>query len=86
MYMPLTYDPKKILAFIRQSNNQIALIALNFNKKEVALVLSSQLLKDDWKLLISNKRDTPPTIFDRKITLFGNEAMVLLKQDHQFSE
>lgn len=86
MYMPLTYDPKKILAYIRQSNDQIALIALNFNKKEVALVLSSQLLKDDWKLLISNKRDTVPKIFDRKITLFGNEAMVLLKQDHQFSE
>jgi alpha-glucosidase len=80
MYMPITFDPKKILAYLRQSNEQTALIALNFSKKEVGLVLSSQLIKGDWKLLISNKRDALPVIHDRKVTLFENEAIVLIKE------
>ena len=78
--MPITFDPKKILAYLRQSNEQTALIALNFSKKEVGLVLSSQLIKGDWKLLISNKRDALPVIHDRKVTLFENEAIVLIKE------
>jgi alpha-glucosidase len=78
MYLPITYEPQKILAFIRQSSTQTALIALNFSKRHVGLVLSSQLLKGDWKLLISNKRDSLPPINDRKIMIEGNEALVLL--------
>ena len=79
MYVPITYDPQKILAFVRQKPEQTALIALNFSKRNVGLVLSSQLLPGDWKLLISNKRDTFPVIRDRKIMLEGNEALVILQ-------
>ena len=79
MYLPITYDPQKILAFVRQTSNQTALIALNFSKRNVGLVLSSQLLTGEWKLLISNKRDTFPVIRDRKIMLEGNEALVILQ-------
>lgn len=78
MYIPLTYDPQKLLAYIRQNNQQTALIALNFSKKEVGLVLSSQLLREDWILLISNKRDSLPLINDRKIILAGYEVLILL--------
>ena len=80
MYIPLTYDPQKLLAYIRQNNQQTALIALNFSKRSVGLVLSSQLLKEEWKLLISNKRDSLPMINDRKITLSGYEALILLTE------
>lgn len=80
MYLPITYDPKRILAYLRQSNDQTALVALNFSKKEVGLVLSSHLIKGDWKLLLSNQRDSLPTIHDRKITLFPNEALVILNE------
>jgi hypothetical protein len=78
MYLPITFEPHKLLAFIRQSSDQTALIALNFSKRSVGLVLSSQLLGSDWKLLISNKRDTFPIVRDRKIMLEGNEALVLI--------
>jgi len=79
MYLPITYDPQKILAYIRQTSEQTALIALNFSKRNVGLVLSSQLLSGDWNLLISNKRETFPIIRDRKIMLEGNEALVILQ-------
>jgi alpha-glucosidase len=79
MYLPITYDPQKILAYVRQTSEQTALIALNFSKRNVGLVLSSQLLTGDWKLLISNKRETFPIIRDRKILLEGNEALVILQ-------
>ena len=79
MYLPITYEPRKILAYTRQTSQQTALIALNFSKRNVGLVLSSQFLTGDWKLLISNKRDSFPIIRDRKIMLEGNEALVILQ-------
>ncbi len=79
MYLPITYEPHKILAYTRQTSQQTALIALNFSKKNVGLVLSSQFLTGDWTLLISNKRDSLPPIRDRKIMLAGNEALVILQ-------
>ena len=78
MFLPITYEPHKLLAFVRQTADQTALIALNFSKRNVGLVLSSQLLGGDWKFLISNKRDSFPSVRDRKIMLEGNEAMVLI--------
>ncbi len=80
MYLPITYDPHKILAYLRQTQDQTALIALNFSKKPVGLVLSSQLLSGNWELLISNKRDNLPKVNDRKIILDGYEAMILLQE------
>ena len=80
MYLPITYDPHKILAYLRQTQDQTALIALNFSKKPVGLILSSQLLSGNWELLISNKRDNLPKVNDRKIILDGYEAMILLQE------
>jgi len=79
MYLPITYEPRKILAYVRQTPEQTALIALNFSKKNVGLVLSSKLLGADWKLLISNKRETFPEIRDRKIMLEGDEALIIIQ-------
>ncbi len=79
MFLPITYEPRKILAYLRQTPGQTAIIALNFTKKKVGLVLSPQLLSGDWKLVLSNKRDRFPVVRDRKITLEGNEALILLQ-------
>lgn len=79
MYLPITFDPQKILAYLRQTADQTALVALNFSKKQVGLVVSPKLLSGDWTLLLSNKRDTFPIIKDRKIILEGNEALILLQ-------
>ena len=80
MFLPITYEPRKILAYLRQTPDQTAIVALNFTKKKVGLMLSSQLLTGDWKLLLSNKRDRFPVVRDRKIMLEGNEALILLQQ------
>lgn len=79
MYLPLTYEPKRLLAYLRQTSEQSSLVALNFSKRKTGLVLGSQLLKGNWRLGISNKRDQFPEIRDRKIILEENEALVLIQ-------
>lgn len=77
MYQPLTFDPRRLLAYIRQTPDQIVLVALNFSRRKVGLVVSSRLLKNDWTLLLSTHRDVLPSIEDRRIKLEPYEAMII---------
>jgi alpha-glucosidase len=77
MYLPLTYDPRRLLAYIRQTSDQVVIVALNFNRRKAGLVLSSSLLRNDWNLLISTHRDQLPVVENRIIKLEGYEVLIL---------
>jgi alpha-glucosidase len=77
MYQPITFDPQRLLAYIRQTHDQIVLIAINFSRRKVGLVVSSSLIRNEWTLLISTHRDKLPPIEDRKIKLEPYEALLI---------
>jgi alpha-glucosidase len=78
MFIPLTYDPRWILAYLRQIDAQTILVALNFSRRPLKLFLGTRLAKGPWQLLLSNKRDTPPSPGSGSISLEPVEACILL--------
>ncbi len=77
MYMPLTYEPRRLLAYTRQIGEETVLVALNFSRRKTGLVVSSSITRQQWELLLSNKRTTLPMVKDRKIVLQPYEALIL---------
>jgi len=80
IFLPITYEPRKLLAYLRQTKSQSILIALNFSRKPVQLHLGGELLKEQWKLLASSivtRRDAK--IISGKISLAGDEALLLIQ-------
>ncbi len=80
MMQPLTFEPKAILAYLRQTGDQTLLVALNFSGRKMRFVLGSELVRSDWELLLSNRRTELPEIQDALLPLLPNEAMILLQK------
>jgi alpha-glucosidase len=81
-FVPLTYDPRSLLAYLRQDHDQTVLVVLNFGSHRVRLALGPQLRGKDWQLLLSNKRSSVPAISDNGwLPLMGNEASIYIRQN-----
>jgi alpha-glucosidase len=81
-FVPLTYEPRRLLAYLRQDADQTVLIALNFGRRKVRLALGPELRKNDWQLLLSNKRESVPAITpDGWMPLMGNEASIYIRKN-----
>lgn len=77
MYLPLTFDPRRLLAYMRKLEDETVLVALNFSRKRVALVVSTSILHQKWSLLLSNKRAEMPSFSNRKIVLEPYEVLLI---------
>lgn len=55
MFQPLTFDPRSVLAYLRQQGDQAILVALNFSRRKQRLVLGSEMARRSWQLLLSNR-------------------------------
>ncbi len=80
MMQPLTFEPRAILAYLRQTSDQTVLVALNFSRRRVRFVLGGGLVRSNWELLLSSRRDEMPKIQDALLPLLPNEAMILLQK------
>ena len=56
------------------------LVALNFSRRKTRLVLGRALKDQNWKLLISSKREKMPAIHDGLLPLMPDEAIVLVAE------
>jgi len=79
-FVPLTYDPRRLLAYLRQDAEQTVLVVLNFGRRKVRLATGPQLRGGNWQLLLSNKRSTVPAIIDDWLPLQGNEASLYIRK------
>ena len=80
IFQPITYEPRNLLAYLRQTNSQTILVALNFSHKPVHLHLGAELLRRDWKFLISsNVARTEIKIISGRVRLAGDEALLLIQ-------
>ena len=79
MFQPLTYEPRRLLAYLRQDAGQTALVALNFSRKPVRLALGGDLRHMNWQLALSSGRDELPKIENGGyLPLEGQEALILV--------
>ncbi len=76
----LTYRPVRMLAYLRQTNEQMALVALNFYKRPVRLALGREMQRRGWRLALSNKRDELPSLAGGWLPLAGHEAVILVSE------
>ncbi len=81
MFIPLTYEPRSLLAYLREDTESSVLVVLNFSRRKVRLALGPRLRGKDWQLLISSKRDSVPEIKNGWLPLLGNEASVYIRKN-----
>jgi glycosidase len=76
-FMAITFEPRRVLGYLRQYGDQTVLVALNFGKRKVKLALGKTLNNARWELLLSNKRETTPSIANGWLALEGDEVCIL---------
>lgn len=77
MFQPLTFDSRKIMAFLRQTPDETVMVALNFNDAPANLILGSNMRKANWEFELSNCRSSVPDLRSSVLQLLGNEALIL---------
>lgn len=77
LFQPLNYEPRAVLAYLKQTQEETLLVALNFRRWPARLVLGGRMANRRWRLLLSNKRSEAPVPQDGVISLAGEEALIL---------
>jgi alpha-glucosidase len=79
IFMPLNFEPRAILAYLRQNAEQIVLVASNFRGRPTNLVLGEQVARGNWKLALSNRREILPELHRNMIRMEAYEALILVQ-------
>ena len=77
MFQVLTFDPKRLVAYLRQDAEKTFLVVLNFGKRKVKFALGADLRMSHWKMLLSSKGYQQPRVEKGWLLLDGEEACVL---------
>jgi alpha-glucosidase len=80
MTVMLTHDSRAILGYLRQTADQTVLVALNFRKRHLPLVLGGELRRAKWKVLLSSKGPRETDIQDGLLPLAPNEVCILVRE------
>ncbi len=75
-FLPLASQPDGVMVYLRQSLDQVALVALNFTRRSRTIALPADLAGSDWQVLLSNRREALPG-GTGKLTLAPQEATIL---------
>lgn len=75
--IPLTFNPRKVLAYLRQTENQTILVALNFSRRPKKFFLGASLIRQKWQLLLSSKREKLDNINGNILRLEGLEVEIM---------
>jgi alpha-glucosidase len=78
MFLPLTHGTRYLLAYLRQTPDQVVLVALNFSRHRQRLVLGPGLARANWRLLLSSHRQQPPVMQRGSLLpLEAGEALII---------
>jgi alpha-glucosidase len=80
MFQPLTFHPSSVLGYLRETAGQTILVALNFSRRPVSLILGSEMSRANWELLLSNARNELDAAVGSSLRLAPNEACILLQK------
>ncbi|MHB1120781.1 MAG: alpha-glucosidase C-terminal domain-containing protein, partial [Bellilinea sp.] len=77
----LTYDPRNLLAYLRQTREQTVLVALNFGRRPVRLAVGIDLRQRSWRLALSSHHEKLPAFeAGGYLSLAGNEVLILVAE------
>lgn len=77
MFQPITFEPKRLVAYLRQNETETVLVALNFGRRKVRLALGYELANREWELLLSSQQRPEVGVKDQWLPLAGEEACIL---------
>ncbi|TLN05610.1 DUF3459 domain-containing protein, partial [bacterium] len=80
MFLPLNYEPRSLLAYLRKDSDQTVLVALNFSRKRNRLVLGGELVRSGWRLVYSTRRTELPDLRNSVLALEPYEGLILEQQ------
>ncbi len=81
MFQPLTFEPQRLLAYLRQTSEQTVMVALNFGRRPVRFATGGSVRRAKWQLLLSNKRgELEVGQGESYIPLEGEEAAIFLQK------
>ncbi len=81
LFQPLTYDPRNLLAYLRQTREQTVLVALNFGRRPVRLAVGIDLRQRSWRLALSSHHEKLPAFeAGGYLSLAGNEVLILVAE------
>ncbi|NPV56676.1 MAG: alpha-glucosidase [Anaerolineae bacterium] len=77
MFQPVTVSPRRLLAYLRQTGDETVLVAANFGRRRINLVLGPELARRRWELVLSNRRAVLSTGQFDTFELAGEEFIIL---------
>lgn len=80
MFNPLIHNPQRVLAYLRQDDNEILLVALNFARRASKLALGGEITRANWEVLLSNREKNQPSIEKGWLKLEGYEVCILAQK------
>lgn len=79
LFLPLNFEPRTLLAYLRKTNQQTILVALNFANRPNRLAIGSQLAHANWKVLLSNRGRLSTELRSGLLQLDPDEVCILLQ-------
>lgn len=80
-YTPVTDGTRFILAYLRETDSEVILVALNFSNRRQQVLLGPDLAAKKWEFILSNKRGSMVPVESKLIPLEANEALLLKQVD-----
>ncbi|MCE1255573.1 MAG: alpha-glucosidase [Anaerolineae bacterium] len=79
IFISLTFEPRSILAYLRQDGDETILVILNFGRRSLRFFMGNELRKRNWRVLLTNK---PFELLNNNSTYvwLKPEQAVILKQ------
>ena len=76
MFLPLTPEPRALLAYLRQTKDETLLVVINFSRRRQRYVLGRTLNHSTLELLFSSRRDALPPRKGDLLVLEPEEALI----------
>ena len=77
MFQTITFEPKRLIAYLREDAAETMLVALNFGRRKVRLALGTDLANRDWELVLSSKPRAESGVKGGWLPLAGEEVCIL---------
>ena len=77
VFIPLNHEPQRVLAYVRQDNDNRILVALNLARRRSKLAVGGEITRYKWEVLLSNKERSQPHFKKGWLELEGYEACIL---------
>jgi alpha-glucosidase len=81
IFIPVTFEPRSLLAYLREYEGQTVMVVLNFIKHKSRLMLGPGLRDEGWKVLVSTHRTEFPELKKGWLPVAGYEASVYFRSN-----